>query len=181
MRRILAVATNQATYGTDPHRTGLWIGELVHFHAGVRQAGFEVAPQGRASSGSSASAVAGCPAGRVRPPAGRNRDRPRAGAEVPLGRPLGSRHVVPRASARRWRGPRPCSQGIHHGNHRPTCRTGGRSCPASRSRRASCGSSRMRAGRRPAACPSTPLPTGFPRAASGAADLIAGVPIWVTA
>ncbi len=63
MRRILAVATNQATYGTDPHRTGLWIGELVHFHAGVRQAGFEVAPQGRASSGSSASAVAGCPAG----------------------------------------------------------------------------------------------------------------------
>lgn len=29
MRRILAVATNQAPYGTNPHRTGLWIGELV--------------------------------------------------------------------------------------------------------------------------------------------------------
>ncbi|MFF8020516.1 type 1 glutamine amidotransferase domain-containing protein [Streptomyces sp. NPDC007896] len=42
MRRVLAVATNQATYGTNPHRTGLWIGELVHFHARVRQAGFEV-------------------------------------------------------------------------------------------------------------------------------------------
>lgn len=42
VRRILAVATNQATYGTNPHRTGLWIGELVHFHARVRQAGFEV-------------------------------------------------------------------------------------------------------------------------------------------
>ncbi|MFK4222794.1 type 1 glutamine amidotransferase domain-containing protein [Streptomyces sp. NPDC019890] len=42
MRRILAVVTNQATYGTSPHRTGLWIGELVHFDVGVRQAGFEV-------------------------------------------------------------------------------------------------------------------------------------------
>lgn len=41
-RRILTVVTNQATYGTNPHRTGLWIGELVHFQAGVRQAGFEV-------------------------------------------------------------------------------------------------------------------------------------------
>lgn len=42
MSRILAVVTNQATYGTDPHRTGPWIAELVHFYAGVRQAGFEV-------------------------------------------------------------------------------------------------------------------------------------------
>ncbi|MGW4974629.1 hypothetical protein [Streptomyces mirabilis] len=41
MRGILAVATNQATYGTNPNRTGLWIGELVHFHARARQAGFE--------------------------------------------------------------------------------------------------------------------------------------------
>ncbi|GAA0674494.1 type 1 glutamine amidotransferase domain-containing protein [Kitasatospora atroaurantiaca] len=42
MNRILAVVTNQATYGTNPHRTGLWIAELVHFYDGVRQAGFEV-------------------------------------------------------------------------------------------------------------------------------------------
>ncbi|MFJ5550908.1 type 1 glutamine amidotransferase domain-containing protein [Streptomyces sp. NPDC093225] len=42
MSRILAVVTNQATYGADPHRTGLWIAELVHFHAGARRAGFEV-------------------------------------------------------------------------------------------------------------------------------------------
>ncbi|MGW7528314.1 type 1 glutamine amidotransferase domain-containing protein [Streptomyces sp. NPDC054783] len=42
MSRILAVVTNQATYGTNPHRTGLWIAELVHFYDGVRQAGFEV-------------------------------------------------------------------------------------------------------------------------------------------
>ncbi|MEU1408204.1 type 1 glutamine amidotransferase domain-containing protein [Streptomyces sp. NPDC005728] len=42
MSKILAVVTNQATYGTNPHRTGLWIAELVHFYDGVRQAGFEV-------------------------------------------------------------------------------------------------------------------------------------------
>ncbi|ANP52398.1 putative intracellular protease/amidase [Streptomyces griseochromogenes] len=42
MSRILAVVTNQATYGTNHHRTGLWIGELVHFYDGVRRAGFEV-------------------------------------------------------------------------------------------------------------------------------------------
>jgi putative intracellular protease/amidase len=40
--RILTVVTNQATYGTNPHRTGLWIAELVHFYVGVLQAGFEV-------------------------------------------------------------------------------------------------------------------------------------------
>ncbi|MET8452142.1 type 1 glutamine amidotransferase domain-containing protein [Streptomyces sp. NPDC005209] len=42
MSKILAVVTNQATYGTNPHQTGLWIAELVHFYDGVRQAGFEV-------------------------------------------------------------------------------------------------------------------------------------------
>ncbi|MEV8017541.1 type 1 glutamine amidotransferase domain-containing protein [Streptomyces sp. NPDC086554] len=42
MSRILAVVTNQATYGSDPHRTGLWIAELVHFYDAVRRAGFEV-------------------------------------------------------------------------------------------------------------------------------------------
>jgi putative intracellular protease/amidase len=42
MSRILAVVTNHATYGTGPHRTGLWIAELVHFYARVRKAGFEV-------------------------------------------------------------------------------------------------------------------------------------------
>ncbi|AOR30547.1 hypothetical protein BFF78_05300 [Streptomyces fodineus] len=42
MNRILAVVTNQATYGTDPHQTGLWLAELVHFYAGALQAGFEV-------------------------------------------------------------------------------------------------------------------------------------------
>lgn len=40
--RILTVVTNQATYGTSSHRTGLWIAELVHFYVGVLQAGFEV-------------------------------------------------------------------------------------------------------------------------------------------
>ncbi|GAA4547496.1 MULTISPECIES: type 1 glutamine amidotransferase domain-containing protein [Streptomyces] len=42
MSKILAVVTNQSTYGTNPHRTGLWIAELVHFYDRVRQAGFEV-------------------------------------------------------------------------------------------------------------------------------------------
>ncbi|MEV6006924.1 type 1 glutamine amidotransferase domain-containing protein [Streptomyces sp. NPDC051976] len=42
MSRILAVVTNQATYGPDPHPTGLWLAELVHFYARVRRAGFEV-------------------------------------------------------------------------------------------------------------------------------------------
>ncbi|MFF8934619.1 type 1 glutamine amidotransferase domain-containing protein [Streptomyces paradoxus] len=42
MSKILAVVTNQATYGTNPHKTGLWIAELVHFYDAVRQAGFEV-------------------------------------------------------------------------------------------------------------------------------------------
>ncbi|MFI8104637.1 type 1 glutamine amidotransferase domain-containing protein [Streptomyces sp. NPDC086023] len=49
MSRVLAVVTNQATYGRSTHRTGLWIGELVHFHAGILQAGFEadiVSPSG---------------------------------------------------------------------------------------------------------------------------------------
>ncbi|WP_033821037.1 type 1 glutamine amidotransferase domain-containing protein [Kitasatospora sp. MBT63] len=42
MSKILAVVTNQASYGAAPHRTGLWIAELVHFYDGVRKAGFEV-------------------------------------------------------------------------------------------------------------------------------------------
>ncbi|WP_405592841.1 type 1 glutamine amidotransferase domain-containing protein [Streptomyces sp. NBC_01092] len=31
-KKILAVVTNQATYGASEHRTGLWLGELVHFY-----------------------------------------------------------------------------------------------------------------------------------------------------
>jgi putative intracellular protease/amidase len=31
-KKILAVVTNQATYGASKHRTGLWLGELVHFY-----------------------------------------------------------------------------------------------------------------------------------------------------
>ncbi|PBC77250.1 putative intracellular protease/amidase [Streptomyces sp. TLI_235] len=31
-KKILAVVTNQATYGASRHRTGLWLGELVHFY-----------------------------------------------------------------------------------------------------------------------------------------------------
>jgi putative intracellular protease/amidase len=30
--KILAVVTNQASYGASKHRTGLWLGELVHFY-----------------------------------------------------------------------------------------------------------------------------------------------------
>lgn len=31
-KKILAVVTNQATYGASDHRTGLWLAELVHFY-----------------------------------------------------------------------------------------------------------------------------------------------------
>jgi putative intracellular protease/amidase len=31
-KKILAVVTNQATYGASKHLTGLWLGELVHFY-----------------------------------------------------------------------------------------------------------------------------------------------------
>lgn len=72
-------------------------------------------------------------------------------------------------------GPRPCSQDIHRGNHRPTCRPGSPSCPASRSRRASCGSSRTRAGIRQHVRPRR-FPPDFPGAVSGAADLMVRSP-----
>jgi len=40
--RILAVATNVGEYKKAGFRTGLWLGELVHFWHTVEQAGFEV-------------------------------------------------------------------------------------------------------------------------------------------
>ena len=41
-KKILAVVTNQATYGASKHRTGLWLGELVHFYDKAVQAGHTV-------------------------------------------------------------------------------------------------------------------------------------------
>ncbi|WP_327324745.1 type 1 glutamine amidotransferase domain-containing protein [Streptomyces sp. NBC_01210] len=41
-KKILAVVTNQATYGASKHRTGLWLGELVHFYDKAVQAGHPV-------------------------------------------------------------------------------------------------------------------------------------------
>ncbi|RSS81850.1 type 1 glutamine amidotransferase domain-containing protein [Streptomyces sp. WAC06614] len=42
-RKLVAVVTNQATYGEDRrHATGLWLSELVHFYDGVTAAGWEV-------------------------------------------------------------------------------------------------------------------------------------------
>ncbi|WP_433527087.1 type 1 glutamine amidotransferase domain-containing protein [Nocardia pseudovaccinii] len=40
--KVLAVVTNQPTYGTDTHHTGLWLSELVHFYDALTKAGFEV-------------------------------------------------------------------------------------------------------------------------------------------
>lgn len=41
--KLLAVVTNQATYGDDhTHATGLWLSELVHFHDGATEAGWQV-------------------------------------------------------------------------------------------------------------------------------------------
>lgn len=41
-KKLLAVATNQATYGETDHPTGLWLSELVHFYDGVTKAGYQV-------------------------------------------------------------------------------------------------------------------------------------------
>ncbi|MDC0774079.1 type 1 glutamine amidotransferase domain-containing protein [Streptomyces sp. HD] len=41
-KKILAVVTNQATYGASEHRTGLWLAELVHFYDKAVKAGHTV-------------------------------------------------------------------------------------------------------------------------------------------
>ncbi|MBF6298662.1 type 1 glutamine amidotransferase domain-containing protein [Nocardia amamiensis] len=41
-KKILAVVTNQPTYGESEHRTGLWLGELVHFYDKAVKAGYTV-------------------------------------------------------------------------------------------------------------------------------------------
>jgi putative intracellular protease/amidase len=41
-KKILTVVTNQATYGADEHRTGLWLAELVHFYDKAVKAGHTV-------------------------------------------------------------------------------------------------------------------------------------------
>ncbi|RKE05164.1 type 1 glutamine amidotransferase domain-containing protein [Streptomyces sp. TLI_171] len=41
-KKLLAVVTNQATYGADSHPTGLWLSELVHFYDGVTAGEYEV-------------------------------------------------------------------------------------------------------------------------------------------
>lgn len=42
MKKILVVLTNQATYGTDPEETGLWLAEATEFVEEVTKAGYAV-------------------------------------------------------------------------------------------------------------------------------------------